>query len=243
LPLSVDNDHEARWRQYHLAQFDQPYRSTICFCEFLEQHLEQMQVDFIVDCGCGSGANLYHMARRWPQAQFLGVDIDQKLISLGKERCQGTGVELTEGDLFKIDKQLVSGRPYHRLGLVSLQTVMMLDWRECFQAFLRMEPDWIAVNSIFYDGPVDFRTNITEYDEEHQELRNFNYNVCPLPLLEELLSQNDYSLQAEKFEIDIDLPRPDHKLLGTYTINSEQGKLQFSGAMFLPWYFVLARKL
>jgi SAM-dependent methyltransferase len=242
LPLTTDRGHEARWRQYHLSQFDHPYRSTVRFCEFLDRHQEQTQGDLIVDCGCGCGANLYHMARHWPQSQFLGVDIDPDLIELGKEHCQETGVELVEGDIIKIDRRLTSGREYQQLGVVSIQTIMMLDWRECFQAFLQLEPDWIAVNSIFYDGPVDFRTNITEYDEEHRVLRNFNYNICPLPLLEELLSKNGYRVLAEKFEIDIDLPRPEHKLVGTYTVDSSEGKLQFTGAMFLPWYFVLARK-
>ena len=43
--------------------------------------------------------------------------------------------------------------------------------------------------------------------------------------------------------MDIDLPKPDSPRMGTYTVKSESGeRLQFSGALFMSWYFVLAEK-
>lgn len=52
-----------------------------------------------------------------------------------------------------------------------------------------------------------------------------------------------YNFYYEQFEIDIDIPKPQHKDIGTYTIRTEEGKrLQISAALMLPWYFVYAER-
>ena len=96
------------------------------------------------------------------------------------------------------------------------------------------------MSSIFYDGPVEFSTLIKEYDADHKEMRSYHFNICPLPLLEKKMSRAGYRMEAQSFEIDIDLPRPEHRSTGTYTVRSEKGRLQFTGAMHLPWWFVWA---
>lgn len=47
----------------------------------------------------------------------------------------------------------------------------------------------------------------------------------------------------EKFEIPVSLPRPPNGSRGTYTVKTEiSARTQFSGPVYLPWYFVLAKK-
>jgi hypothetical protein len=47
----------------------------------------------------------------------------------------------------------------------------------------------------------------------------------------------------QPFNIDIDLPKPAHDGMGTYTEQLENGqRIQISGPVFMSWYFILARK-
>jgi predicted RNA methylase len=44
--------------RFHMGQYEQPYRSTVKFLEFLQGHLKQNEKYFIGDLGCGAGAVL-----------------------------------------------------------------------------------------------------------------------------------------------------------------------------------------
>ena len=45
------------------------------------------------------------------------------------------------------------------------------------------------------------------------------------------------------FNIDIDIKKPEKAGLGTYTERLENGKrIQISGGLMLPWYFIVAYK-
>lgn len=70
------------------------------------------------------------------------------------------------------------------------------------------------------------------------------YNIYSLSRVQKCFKEQGYSnFKFIKFEIDIDLPRPDTMDIGTYTINTEDGKrIQISGGLMMPWYFVVAYK-
>ena len=47
---------------------------------------------------------------------------------------------------------------------------------------------------------------------------------------------------AEDFVIDVDLPVPESKQMGTYTLKDINGtRLQFSGPLFMPWKMIAIR--
>lgn len=105
-----------------------------------------------------------------------------------------------------------------------------------------LNPEWIAMSSLFYDGRINFYINLDDHEQngggEHY------YNIYSLPLVKELFERNGYKkFYYEKFDIDIDLPKPKGKEMGTYTVKTEDGeRLQISGALLMPWYFVLAKR-
>ena len=70
---------------YHNRQFITPYRSTVKFCDWLEQigALSKQVTYKIMDIGTGKGANLYYMNKRFPNCQYLGIDINNDLIKEG----------------------------------------------------------------------------------------------------------------------------------------------------------------
>jgi methylase of polypeptide subunit release factors len=77
---------------------------TYLFISFLQratQHLPQAPSS-IIDVCCGSGAGAIHMARTYPQAKAMGLDLNPRALSLGGVNAQlaGTKVEFHESNLY-----------------------------------------------------------------------------------------------------------------------------------------------
>lgn len=231
---------------YHDRQFREPYRSTVAFCDWLDA-TGLMRADSrarILDIGAGAGANIAYMSRRYPHAEFVGVDLNEELVAQGNAYFDAKGnarCRMEVGDIYALDDRYVGGFD----GLVSYQT---LSWLPEFSAplreFARLSPGWIALTSLFYAGPVSCRTEVTEYDADLQPKKNSYYNVYALPVVERLLAGAGYGgFDAVPFEIDIDLPKPDAPRMATYTERSGTGgRLQISGPLLMPWHFVAARR-
>lgn len=70
------------------------------------------------------------------------------------------------------------------------------------------------------------------------------YNIYSLQRTHRRLEELGFAqARWEKFELDIDLPRPANGSMGTYTKTTKEGeRLQISGPLLMPWYFVYAKK-
>jgi len=229
---------------YHERQFKEPYRSTVGFCDWLEEIgcVQQDSELRVIDLGSGRGANIYYMARRYPRSDFVGVDINPDHVTAGNKFFHDNQVRncrLERGDIYKLKKS----RPAVD-GIVSLQTLSWLpDFREPLLEMVKLQPKWIALSSLFYDGPISCTIEVKDYDASQQPIRESFYNIYSLPVVRSVLSEGGYSsFQTIPFEIDIDLPRPSTKERGTYTEKLQNGhRIQMSGPLLLPWYFIAAR--
>jgi hypothetical protein len=109
-----------------------------------------------------------------------------------------------------------------------------------------MNPNWIALTSMFYEGDITCRTEV----DEHKRNRKSFYNVYSLPAISRLCEAEGYDLtMSTPFEIDIDIDRPrDLDIMGTYTkrvVSNNANKferLQISGPLLMSWYMVLIQK-
>jgi hypothetical protein len=63
-------------------------------------------------------------------------------------------------------------------------------------------------------------------------------------LIEQFLADRGYrDFRYTPFEIDIDLPKPQKKVMGTYTEKLADGRrLQISGPLLMTWHFISARR-
>lgn len=74
-----------------VLQFTMPER------EFKSALIRQMEIkpnDRVLDFGCGSLTLTIMAAQKHPQAQFFGVDVDKKIISIAKEKLSKTGLSI-----------------------------------------------------------------------------------------------------------------------------------------------------
>jgi hypothetical protein len=229
---------------YHREQFKESKRSTVIFCDHLEKLGYMKDTSSILDIGAGMGAPLHFMSTRWPDVTLRGVDNDRELVRVGSQLLArlGSPVQLEEGDLQHLGPRYTGKFD----GVVSLQTLSWLpEFEAPLQKILDLKPRWLGLTSLFYDGPVGCDLNIMEYfGQDMQFERRHTYRVYSLDLVKKQLRENGFDdISAFSFEIDIDLPRPENRLMRTYTERLDNGRrLQLSGPVLMPWYFVFARR-
>ncbi|HYN80889.1 MAG TPA: class I SAM-dependent methyltransferase [Gemmatimonadaceae bacterium] len=232
--------------EYHERQFLEPYRSTIAFCDWLETELLMSPESElrVVDLCSGTGANIYHLSKRYPKSTFVGVDINPDNVERGNAFFQSRGIgecRLEVGDIYNLDPKYVSEFD----GVVSFQSLMALPKGEGpLRAMAKLAPQWIALTSLFYDGPVSCTIDITEYDAGLEPNRSGFYNVYSLPVTRKHMQANGYGdFRFTPFEIDVDLPKYREGLMSTFTEKLEDGRrLQISGPLLMPWYFIAATR-
>jgi ubiquinone/menaquinone biosynthesis C-methylase UbiE len=231
---------------YHERQFKEPYRSTVAFCKWIESIgliNSESRLD-ILDLCSGAGANIYHMSKRYPNISFTGVDINVSLVEHGNEYFKKYGISqcnLELGDIYNLDAKYANRFD----GVVMFQTLCCLpDFKSPIEAMAHLGPQWIAVTSLAYDGQVSCTIEVTEYDDAVNPYRESFYNIYSIPALKKCFENNGYpNVQAIPFEIDIDLPKPNDTKMTTFTKALDDGhRLQISGPLLMPWYFIVAKK-
>lgn len=229
---------------YHQRQFEAPYRSTEVFVQWLDEMFSSCAKKCICDLGCGGGANIAYMARKYPSINFEGIEINEELISSGnKKLADMNNAQIIKGDLYHLDSSLKN----RYKGIISFQTLSWLpEYNEAIYSMAELEADWIALSSLFYEGDIDYTIQLKNYTRAtatamYQECY---YNIYSLNKVRELFANLGYTeFKYKRFDIDVDLPKPEKAELGTYTEKLENGRrIQISGGLMLPWYFIVACK-
>lgn len=233
-------------KEYHKKQYKNVYRSTEKFVEWLEGlgYLKLNQVQSICDMACGGGANVCYLSDRFKDSYFTGIDLSQQLVEYGNEMLkQKSNCELYQGDWYNLESKWKGKFD----GIISFQTLSWLpDYQEALKGLALLNPKWIALSSLFYDGDIEYSIKLKNYyrasnDKIYEEAY---YNIYSLIRVREYLKILGYhKFDYIPFEIDIDLPKTESKDIGTYTIKKEDGgRLQISAALMMPWYFIAASK-
>ncbi len=228
----------------HLKQFRRPLYSTVMFEKFLDKH-NCFTVKEVLDIGCGCAAVTSYMAARHPETHFVGADYNKFLIKTAKDIPFNRGI----GNLEFKTANLMNPPPLLRNcdGIYSVHTLCCFKRIEgVIDSLSKLNPEWIAFNSLFYEGPLDVLVHIR--DHERPEIKDDNpdgdFNIFSLHNAKSHFEKRGYRyFYFEKFEIPKEIKKPAGGRRGTYTIKSEiSPRTQFSGPVYLPWYFVLASK-
>lgn len=228
--------------EYHERQLKEVYRSTVHLCDWLDQLGYIKDGQLIMDLGCGAGANLAYIAKRYPKCRFIGVELNPGHAKTAARTLGERGVKnatAEQGDWYNLDKKFNGAFD----GIISFQTISWLpEFREPLSIVCRLNPTWQAHSSLFYDGYVGCTAETQTYDEEGNEKRKLFYNVYSLPVVARHLNTNGYvNFKSKKFEIDIDIPF--NGQFQSYTEKTEDGRrIQISGPVLMPWYFIAATR-
>ena len=225
---------------YHSKQWENPKQSTKAFAKFISPKVKAGKT--ILDCGCGTGAALYYIAKIFRDTQFIGLDNSSHLISVANDRKNElniTNVKFLKQDFFRLKKRKQID------GVISLQTISWVKELDqpLIQIYKKISPNWICLSGLFYDGDISFTTLVNEHSKE----RKVYYNTYSLKELSRISAVYGYQIaKAKRFDIDIDIPEPKNKdQMATYTKRLANGskKIQISGSLLLNWYFVMIEKI
>jgi SAM-dependent methyltransferase len=230
---------DERSMAYHLDQFTNQKRSTEHFYEFSAEFLKQSQ--FVIDIGCGTGAATHFIAKSSPSTRVLGIDSDPILIQNAKSIVKK--LPLPNLDFEVTDLYELKDLDFTCDGVVSLQTLSWLEGIDepMISIFTKLQPRWIALSSLFYEGDI----TATIIIDEHKRNRQSYYNVYSIPKLARLSKEFGYVVsKVKKFSIDVDLPKPpDVDFMSTYTEKlvtaDKDTRIQISGPILMNWYFVM----
>lgn len=193
----------------------------------------------ILDACCGIGYISYFLSNISPESEFLGIDQTAYLIEEGRKLCgKKTNIMLVNDDMYNISTK------YKKSFDISV-CWRTLSWLPYYDQMIRelfaVTKDHVFLSSLFYDGDIDFITQVREFKTEiGKEHFNDYYNVYSLPQFKkyayELGAKN---VEVYDFDINIDLPKPSIDKMISYTEKLENGKrLQISGAVILYWKII-----
>ena len=100
----------------------------------------------VLEIGCGTGRNLVHAARLYPDARFFGIDVSTEMLTSAMSAISRRGltdrIRVAHGDGTAFDPQtLVRRSPSFDHILISYSLSMIPDWRRVLQAAVsRLKP-------------------------------------------------------------------------------------------------------
>jgi ubiquinone/menaquinone biosynthesis C-methylase UbiE len=244
----ADSKHD----EYHRRQFTLPYRSTVHLADFMESEIGAFEPGYrALDVCCGMASNIFYFGHRFPQVHWVGVDLVKDLLVLGRriigQESKGRKKpELHEGDALNLSATF----PKHSFQVVtSIQTLLcMSDPANALDNLFSMcaPGGWIFISSLFTDFLVDVQMKIQEYPggDFRNSVGPAIYNVyCIEKFRADCLARGASQFKSVDFEIDIELPVPANRIMGTFTVDTmDQKRLQISGPVLMPWKFVAIQK-
>ena len=257
--MKQNNKKASKWNSknvnidYFTRQLKTPYQSTIAFFDFLEELNFINSESSIVDACCGSGANTFYASDRFSLKKIIGFDIQEEFLSLAKEYQKNLqnfkDVSFIQANVYEIDNfldELRKNNIFFNDGVIFLQTMSWLtNWKESLKQLSKLNTNWIAISSLFYEGLIEAEITINNYPNTKSEPTSFPYNVYSMPIVEEYLKVLGFkNFYWKKFELKTPLKKPNNiNKMGSYTIEDKNGKLiTISGPIMMPWSFLVAKR-
>lgn len=110
----------------------------------------------VLEVGCGTGRNLIVAARRWPQAQFHGLDISAQMLETAREKIAAAGlsdrISLAQADATGFDAQRLFGRDGFDRVFLSYSLSMIPDWRAALRASASVVAPGGALQAVDFGG-------------------------------------------------------------------------------------------
>lgn len=229
---------------YHLRQYETCYQTTARLLEFMDDLTGGLKEQRILDVACGAGANVYHMLKRWPTVQVTGMDLDAELLDYARRMVppgDSSRCLYEQANLFSLPERYGADR----FDITTLMQTLLLfgpdEYPEVLRSLIRVTSEWVFLSSLFTDKRMDVTAEIRDYvrfGEDSKETISYN-TLCMSRFRKVCEGLGVSEVVFRDFEIGLDLEGPAEGGIGTYTAKLGDGRrLQFSGAVFMPWKFV-----
>jgi SAM-dependent methyltransferase len=232
--------------EYHSRQYEQVYETTKALLDLVSEVTGNRSDLRILDAACGGGANCFHMLNRFAGSHVTGVDLDQDLLAFARtklpEPMRGR-CDYVAHDLLDLPRRF----PEPVADVTTLMQTLLLfgadDYANLIRSLVKVTRGWIVLSSLFSDRRMDVEMNIRDYVRFGEDSREqVRYTILDMERFRRVCAGLGVrEVIFKDFEIGIDLAGPAQGL-GTRTIRTEDGRrLQFSGAVNMPWKLAALR--
>tara|TARA_B110000503_G_C7147564_1_gene413666 strand:- start:484 stop:1233 length:750 start_codon:yes stop_codon:yes gene_type:complete len=227
-----------------LIQYQKPYNSTVDFYKFLSKlNLFNKNIKNIIDIGTGIGSNLQYFSKQQKKINFLGTDYQSSRIDTAKKLNKNPKIKFQRLNILKSVETLKNKFE----GLTCIHTICCFKKIEkVITNMCKINPKWIAINSLFFDGDLDVLIHIRDHSNQIKDSNpNGDFNIFSLSRTEDIFKKNGYEIVAKKpFFSKKKIKQTEKGKRGSYTMKTEiHNHTTFSGPVHLPWYFVIAKKI
>lgn len=225
---------------YHLRQFDSPYRSTFHLIDFMQQNVP-VRTGNALDVGCGAGSSIYHFSQSFGNFQWSGIDAAGRVLFPLSKKYFGSRAMNPDLHHGNFDELIDLYGPKSFDLVVSVQTLLTLpSYETALDQLLAVTKGWLVMSSLFTDFNVDVKCEVFDYTWPGKIAGPHFYNTYSLrrfcQYCEERGARN---FIVKDFDIDIDLPVQPERGFHTHTrILSDGKRLQFTGPVFQSWKFL-----
>lgn len=170
--------------RYQRYIYDATRRYYLLGRDRLIQDLQIPDQGNALEIGCGTARNLILAARRYPSAQFYGMDISEAMLQTARTSIARAGftgrISLGAGDATEFDATLLFGRASFDRVFISYALSMIPDWRNVVRQALRCTSDDGTVHIVDF-GDFSSYPRLFQFIQ-HAWLRRFS--VKPIPNLQ-----------------------------------------------------------
>tara|TARA_B100000795_G_C22712430_1_gene404098 strand:+ start:97 stop:792 length:696 start_codon:yes stop_codon:yes gene_type:complete len=227
-----------------LLQLKKPYESTIAFYKvLLKLNCLNKDTKNIIDIGAGRGPTAKYLISKTKNINFLCVDYQKKCIKEGAKLNKSSRIKFKILDILKSVKS-VQNKFDGLTAVHSLCCFKKLD--VVIKNMCKIKPKWIAINSLFYRGNLDVMIHMIDYNnKDSNKYPNGDFNIFSIVKLKEIFKKNGYKVSYIKpYFPKNKIKKLENSGRGSFTMKTDlHPNTTFSGPVYLPWYFVVAKKI
>jgi ubiquinone/menaquinone biosynthesis C-methylase UbiE len=189
----------------------------------------------VADIACGGGGTSYHLAGRYPAAQYTLVDRNAQAVRLAEVAMRGRRADFLEADIYAL--------PLESNAFDLVICWQTLSWlarpQQALQQLIRIcRPGGkVYASSLFnFRHDVDIYASVIDHTRPSSRKQlAYPYNTYAISTVRNWLGGLVADLHVHNVSMPIDL-NYDQRGLGTYTVQMHDGnRLQLSAGMLLNW--------
>jgi len=232
-------------KKTEIFQLRNVYESTIEFEKFIKSNKGFKNIKTVLDAGCGIGINSYYFSQKNPSIEFVGGDYRKENVFEAKEilkKKKNKKLKYINYNIIKPSKNLINKFN----GIICIHTFCTFKNSDIVvDSLCKLKPKWIAINSLFYDGPIEVLIHIRDSGTGYKDTNpDGDFNTFSLPKIKKRFLKNGYKIKFVPFFPKKKLNMPKNKSRGSYTIKTNFNKnTVFTGPVHLPWHFIFAKKI